>query len=344
MPSPSKIVRYGINLWALLFILSCSGGLAAQSLPPREQSPTPNRDRFIEHAFSFDRDGDGQLNRDELAAFAKEFTQMQRPQEGRSRTAVELPPHQVSLTSEGDYRELVSNGIPDHQPGQFPNRGNPNTIDSIPYRFRMPLSPKPLDEVRDAGGALFGVALNGIPFDPGTAELWKGDPAWRYDAMSGKINLGLDQSNAHVQPNGAYHYHGLPLGMLEQRGKKPDELVLIGYAADGFPIYGQWGYSDPKDAQSPLKKLQSSYQLRAGERPGGDEGPGGAFDGTFNQDWEYVAGSGDLDECNGRFSVTPEYPQGTYHYVITDAFPFISRYFRGAPDQSFEKRRPPQRR
>jgi hypothetical protein len=158
---------------------------------------------------------------------------------------------------------LVSNGIPDHQPGQFPNRGNPNTIGSIQYRFRIPLNPKPLDEVRDAGGALFGVALNGIPFDPGTAELWKGDPAWRYDAMSGKINLGLDQSNAHVQPNGVYHYHGLPLGMLEQRGKKPDELVLIGYAADGFPIYGQWGYSDPKDAQSPLKKLRSSYQLRA---------------------------------------------------------------------------------
>jgi hypothetical protein len=249
----------------------------------------------------------------------------------------------VSITTEGDYRQLTSNGIPDHQPGQFPNRGNPNTIGPIQYRFRMPLNPKPLDEVRGAGGALFGVALNGIPFDPGTAELWNGDPNWRYDALSGKINLGVDSSNAHVQPTGAYHYHGLPLGMIEHRGQKADQLVLLGYAADGFPIYGQWGHSDPKDANSPLKKLRSSYQLRKGERPGDGQGPGGEYDGTFNQDWEFVAGSGDLDECNGRVGVTAEYPAGTYHYVITDSFPFISRYFRGVPDQSFEKRRPPQR-
>jgi hypothetical protein len=132
---------------------------------------------------------------------------------------------------------------------------------------------------------------------------------------------------------------------LEHRGKKPDQLVLSGYAADGFPIYSQWGYSAPKAAGSPLKKLRSSYQLRTGERPGGELGPGGPYDGTFDQDWEYVAGSRDLDQCNARFSITPEYPQGTYHYVITDTFPFISRYFRGAaPDQYFEKRRPPQRR
>ncbi len=143
----------------------------------------------------------------------------------------------------------------------------------------------------------------------------------------------------------AYHYHGSPLGRLEHRGKKPDQLVLSGYAADGFPIYSQWGYSAPKAAGSPLKKLRSSYQLRTGERPGGELGPGGPYDGTFDQDWEYVAGSRDLDQCNARFSITPEYPQGTYHYVITDTFPFISRYFRGAaPDQYFEKRRPPQRR
>lgn len=344
MPSPANFIRYGISVFASLYFTSCGQITNAQEAPRREQTGPPNRERFIEHAFSFDRDGDGQLSREELDAFAKEFTQMQRPPEEQARQSVELPPHQASLTSEGEYRTLVSNGIPDHQPGRFPNRGNPNTIGTIDYRFRIPLNPKSLDDVREAGGALFGVALNGIPFDPGTAELWKGDPAWRYDAMSGKINLGLDQSNAHVQPNGAYHYHGLPLGMLEHRGKKSEELVLIGYAADGFPIYSQWGYSDPKDAASPLRKLRSSYQLRTGDRPAGEDGPGGSYDGTFNQDWEYVAGSGDLDQCNGRFSITPEYPQGTYHYVITDTFPFISRYFRGAPDQSFEKRRPPQRR
>ena len=47
------------------------------------------------------------------------------------------------------------------------------------------------------------------------------------------------------------------------------------------------------------------------------------------QDYEYVAGSGDLDECNGRVGVTPEFPNGTYHYYITDTFPFIQRCVKG---------------
>ena len=76
-------------------------------------------------------------------------------------------------------------------------------------------------------------------------------------------------------------------------------------------------------------------------RPKGDDGPGGKYDGTFIQDYEFVKGSGDLDECNGRKGVTPEYPDGTYYYVVTDAFPFIPRFYRGTPDSSFERRMGP---
>lgn len=47
--------------------------------------------------------------------------------------------------------------------------------------------------------------------------------------------------------------------------------------------------------------------------------------GTFSQDWEYVEATGDLDECNGRFGVTPEFPSGIYHYYATDSYP----YFQG---------------
>src|SRR2546429_53225 len=105
-------------------------------------------------------------------------------------------------------------------------------------------------------------------------------------------------------------------------------MLLIGYAADGFPIYSNRGHKSANDAKSPLKTLRSSYQLKKGERPTGDAGPGGKYDGTFTQEFEYVAGSGDLDECNGRNGVTPEYPNGTYYYVATDTFPFIPRLFR----------------
>jgi hypothetical protein len=60
------------------------------------------------------------------------------------------------------------------------------------------------------------------------------------------------------------------------------------------------------------------------------------------QDYEYVAGLGELDACNGRDGVTPEYPRGTYYYVVTAAYPFIPRCWVGTPDQSFSRGRPGQ--
>ena len=165
---------------------------------------------------------------------------------------------------------------------------------------------------------------------------------WNYDGM-GRMNLGIDENHAHVQPTGAYHYHGLPTGLIEllekQRGK--DQMLLIGYAADGFPIYSEFGHTKADDAASPLKKLQPSYHLKNGQRPTGDQGPGEKYDGTFVQDFSFLRDSGDLDECNGREGVTPEYPEGTYYYVATDSFPFIPRFFHGQPDSSFEKQGPP---
>ena len=88
------------------------------------------------------------------------------------------------------------------------------------------------------------------------------------------------------------------------------------------------------DAKSGIKKLTSSYRLKEGTRP---DGPKGAYDGTYLQDFEYVADLGDLDEFNGRTGITPEYPNGTYYYVITDSFPYMSRAFKGIPDKSFQK-------
>lgn len=283
----------------------------------------------------------------------------ERGQQGSQRTSNEsLPAHQVTITERDGYRYISSNGVPDHRPGRFPNRGNPNAISAQDYKYRVPLNPEANDEVSPMRGYLFGVALNGIPFDPGTAEIWtpegrrmRGqaeDYGWNYDALSGKINLGIDAHHAHVQPTGAYHYHGLPTGLIKNQVESnhghshQPGMILIGYAADGFPMYAVYGYEDPDDADSAVIKLASSYRLKEGTRPNSDgesDGPGGRYDGTYVQDWEYVEGTGDLDECNGRFGVTPEYPEGTYYYVLTDAYPFVPRDFRGEPDDSFRKRR-----
>jgi hypothetical protein len=103
---------------------------------------------------------------------------------------------------------------------------------------------------------------------------------------------------------------------------------LIGWAADGFPIYARYGYGVATDAASALKVLKSSYRLKAvpdAKRPSTALLPMG----TFTQDYEYVAGLGDLDECNGRTGVTPEFPKGIYHYVATDTFPYLQRCVKG---------------
>ncbi len=250
--------------------------------------------------------------------------------------------NEVRITTDENYRYIESNGIPDHRPGQFPNRGNPNRIQSQQHKYRVPLAPQKAKQTTPLQRQPFGVALNGVPFDPGTAEFWRRDPrsGWNYDALSGKINRGLDKSNAHVQPDGSYHYHGIPTGLVDILNGKDEttSMRLLGYAADGFPIYGPMAYKDAENPRSELVKMTSSFQLKKGTRQGG---PGGRYDGTFVQDFEYDEGAGTLDESNGRTGVTPEYPDGTYYYVLTDAFPFIPRSFQGTPDRSFERTGPP---
>jgi hypothetical protein len=244
---------------------------------------------------------------------------------------------EVKIEVRDGYRYITSNGIPNHLVGQFPGRGNPNRISPQTYTFRVPLLPKPASG--PMRGQLFGVAVNGIVFDPGTAELWNNDFRWHYEALSGMIGsrnaVGVDENLAHVQPNGAYHYHGLPHGLLHKLDDT-HKMALVGWAADGYPIYSHDCYSSPNDPKSSLKEMKSSYRLKKGNRPGGD-GPSGPYDGSFASDYEFVKGSGDLDEYNGRVGVTPEFPKGTFYYVLTDDFPFVPRQFKGEPDASFSK-------
>ena len=235
-----------------------------------------------------------------------------------------------------------ANGIPEHKVGRFPNRSNPHTIGEQRYNFKIPANQKPSqnstplhnESGRGPPNTPFGIAVNGVLFDPGTAEFYKGDrnADWNYEALSGSVLLGLDANHAHVQHNGSYHYHGLPTGLMKKLGvQEKKHSPLIGYAMDGFPVYVLYGFKDPKDPKSGISKMKSSFRLKKGTRPSGLKGPGGKYDGTFSKDYEYVKGMGDLDECNGRFTVTKEYPSGTYAYFLTENWPVIPRYFRAEP-------------
>jgi hypothetical protein len=250
---------------------------------------------------------------------------------------------EVSISIEGGRRIIVANGLPDHPTGRFPNADNPSAIQAQRYRFTMPAQPKVAAQVTPLVRRPFGIALNGVLFDPGTAEYWQGDrdSGWHYDALGGAFSLGLDANQAHVQPNGAYHYHGVPVALLRRLSQGKPQMTLVGWAADGFPIYGVWAYRVAGEAKAPVAAMKSSFRLKTGARPTANGQPGGAYAGIFEEDFEYVAGSGDLDECGGRTGVTPEFPGGSYYYMLTEDYPFVPRAFRGQPDESFAVRNGP---
>lgn len=254
----------------------------------------------------------------------------------------------LSFTSESAWsctdttRELTANGIPDHEVGTFPSAANPNTIAEQDVSASYTLAPTQTDTASELGGprGTTGYVLNGIKIDAGTGGSCDdtgtacslGDPSgsWSIEALGqSSFDFGTDDNNAHVQPGGAYHYHGMPEGFISKRGGDSSTMTLIGWAADGFPIYARYGYSTADDASSELRAMEGSYQFIAdvsSSRPSVATYPLG----TFRQDWEYVAGSGDLDECNGRLGVTPEFPQGIYHYYATDSYPFFQRCVKGS--------------
>jgi hypothetical protein len=245
-------------------------------------------------------------------------------------------------TCSDNTRVLAANGIPDHDVGTFPNANNPNTITEQSVSASYPLEPTESVVVTELGGprGVTGYVLNGVKIDADTAgscddsgnncSLIGNNGNWSIEALGQtSFNFGTDDNNAHVQPSGAYHYHGMPEGFVAKQGGNSSTMTIIGWAADGFPIYARYGYSITDDASSELKSMTGSYQLVSNvsnSRPSTDT----YSLGTFSQDWEYVEGSGDLDECNGRVGVTPEFPDGIYHYYATDSYPYFQRCVKGS--------------
>ncbi len=237
-------------------------------------------------------------------------------------------------------RTLAANGLPDHATGTFPNADNPNTISAQAIAASFTLTPTATSTVTALGGpqGTTGYVLNGVKIDAGTAggcndsgsscSLAAPAGQWSIEALGqSSFRFGTDSSNAHVQPGGAYHYHGIPEGFVA-RQNKGQAMTLTGWAADGFPIYARYGYTSATNAASAIKVISGSYRLKTtpdANRPATTLYAMGAF----RQDYEYVAGLGDLDECNGRTGVTPEFPNGIYHYYATDTYPFLQRCVKG---------------
>lgn len=228
----------------------------------------------------------------------------------------------VNTYEKAGFLIVESNGVPDHAMAHDYDTHSVKKISPHTYSFRISLSPQKRDIKIPVSGHFFGVALNGVPIHAGSGEYWNNtnDPRWEIEPVVDTADaLGVDDNNGILHDGQRYMYHGIPhdLAKTQIERQKSDDVVHVGYSADGFKIY-----------VSRLASYNSSYDIQFGMRDA-ETGPSGIYDGRYAGDYVYKRGSGNLDECNGRFI------NGEYAYVLTYTFPQVPRCFRSLPDPSF---------
>jgi len=248
----------------------------------------------------------------------------------------------------------------------------------IPRTATLPPPPKIKTQTssrEDAVGYLVdGVALfdptDGFTYSNGT-ERNPGPGQWHRDAYFNE-RVTFDPGNSHQQNMGKYHNHADPLALRylmddhidfnpaagtysESRAKPTKHSPILGWVRDGYPIYGPYGFANPMDPASGIRRMVSGFVKRDGAMPGVDDLSRGARTlpvwalrnssrppedgptvssrapiGRYLEDWAYLGdltnpATGrsyqlgtdfDLNEYNVRYCVTPEFPQGTYAYFM----------------------------
>jgi hypothetical protein len=151
----------------------------------------------------------------------------------------------IRLQHDADFLIIESQGYPNHPTAIFPNAGNPNTIRVQNFRFRLPLEPRLSADISRLPMGPIGMALNGVvffnPFEQGGMN-----------AVAGYSEVWLDSCCGHPQQTGVYHYHKYPVCVKSPfRDDGQQHSPIIGFAFDGFPVYGPWESADlqAKDLQ-----------------------------------------------------------------------------------------------
>lgn len=269
-----------------------------------------------------------------------------------------------------DWVYVTTEGIPAYPTGIFTGDGNTNLAGAQGAIYKIPLNPTEntgtpvATSLNNIGVFINGVSLfdwqDGVKWNPSTNDICGGPPGlnarcpmglvanWNRDAVPAESE-GFDCAKGH--PAGTnYHHHQNPtafkyddptasifsdicdlydseaLYTLDISQHSP----LIGFAFDGFPIYGAYGYTNT-DGTGEITRMKSSQQLTTNTtRVDGPDMSETYFNGYFREDYVYVENTSPdyLDEHNGRFCVTPEYPDGMYCYFATinednsSAFPY----------------------
>src|SRR3989440_3616824 len=298
--------------------------------------------------------------------------------------------HEVSYSNSWVY--IKSSGLASHLMGPWyldaaKTQLFPNLPTDTATIYRVPRSPVvPATKTNTPGGAIGyfvnGVALfddrdtfsysnaNGRDADP-MAGIGLGDGIWSREAYANE-NVSFDAAFAH-QAGNQYHYHAQAIALRYQLGDHVDynaktnrytessvietqHSPILAWAADGYPVYGPFGYSIAANASSGVRRMVSGYVARNGSNGTTNLTTAGRHTlpawaavaqnrsatlsasqygpnvnatyaiGHYLEDYDHLGDLGktqgvdfDLDKYNGRFCVTPDFPSGTYAYFQTIA-------------------------
>lgn len=219
-----------------------------------------------------------------------------------------------------------SSGIPSYTIGPWPQ--NPNMPTNQNYLVRIPRTAVPqTGTTTNTPLGKIGMWINGLPiYNPLDGRSYLNQNTWHQNANVVEAP-SYDSCLGHPDGGGRYHHHLMPscLYTISPLVHAP----IVGYAFDGFPVYGPHGYAQ-SNGSGGIKRIASSYRLRNITQrttlPNGTALPANRYGplvsatyplGYYVEDYEYVSGLGDLDQYNGRFIITPEYPNGIYAYFVT---------------------------
>jgi hypothetical protein len=199
-------------------------------------------------------------------------------------------PGSVSITVKGTKRVINSNGLPKGATtGTFPIAStdpaysydrNPNSISAQTISWTLPANPTPAAKPSCLTGGPIGIAVNGVP-------IFDGLDGEDRDAVAHEV---LDSCQGHPQQGGMYHYHTISSCLLTGDSTHAAS-PLVGYAIDGYPIFGP-------------------------------RGPGGKL--YTNADLDVCHGHASPVTLNGK-TVT------IYHYQATLEYPYTVGCFHGTP-------------
>jgi hypothetical protein len=302
-----------------------------------------------------------------------------------------------------------SSGLASYTMGPWQDGAFPNLPVNQKIFYRVPRTTNAPASKSITGGGSIGIFVDGVEmFNSWDAFSWNGSADvsagnttyyWNRDAY---VNEGatFDPGYAHQQNTGTYHYHASPIALRYLLGDHVDfntatqtyyedtnaptkHSPILGWVADGFPVYGPYGYSNPTNPAGGIRRMVSGYVPRNGLNGTDNLSTNGAARssipawatnlfgvasaqsgptvstsypfGRYMEDNAYLGdltnsatGSNyqqgvdfDLDQYNGRWCYTPDFPNGTYAYFVaisstgTPVFPYnIGRGYYGSPTGS----------